>query len=964
MPVNVRWFHQQLSTPVSFVVDEPSPTYGCIFRYIEGNLGWELPAVVLEFDEHVLGSRRTVDLHDETPVKADNVTFAHIEGLLSEYLIDQKIADTAKTLKKELQQVVFPSTTFVPSVNNWILRKQKEGKFFNPDIIKVLYSRVIFPWFLPSKFKAKPHGVLFYGPPGTGKTEISSLFEEFFHSTNPSGDQSASRFFRPLVGETEKLMRDEVAVCLTNQDQNFVMIVDEFDSLGVDRNAKNEQSYKADFLNQMLALVGSSKYRNLLLVACTNFKEKLDPAILRDGRLDLHIYVPPLSPEERREFLKRRLAIHSEETNKEGIYIPPEDLEPFIRMTVNFTAGQFARLLREISDYKEFHGESDWTPDLLLTASKEYLNAQERPNLAFNEFQIANDQHLFESVALKITLFNTYKSNLSAYIRSAQASKFSLNGQVSGRFILGLTTDPFLEPELCQCIVPGFFPKKSISFKLAVAKDDVIGMNETNVFHMLQPVISNYQIQYVQLINQKTVPKDSFTQFFRSKITECEKSPVPSLIVVFVDQIIESTPQISSKVQNTVSATFGSAQAWKQQNTRGQTQSKSIERGQGDVRTQSSTYAQSIEGSVKSHQTAIKSQLDRWAKGEVFAQSQDDFMSRGYSSELSWNHDTRKSFSKSAANQFGGSVERSKANQQTTKDNSRDKQVSADLDTSLVTRTHKGTSDTADQSRGATTKFSTDKSMSVGSQDQSSYGSGTVKEEIQSVERQKVLNFEKLRSAVDSSVFSTNTALTSQNSQSTTDEFMSQFKNEIMRTSEPQKNEVLNTLSTILKEYANFGYEHKPFIALVVETSVTYRWMHSAVLWGQLACPIPTRACLYPNMMNPRFLNECLSKCASSLVALEMQEPTANRESLTPAGFLTWLANMDGESSWVFPRLVELKLKGSLQFNETNTRIKNWNRETQVKLVHRLKEAFPVLERFTCEPFQDCFLWEDTFTNV
>lgn len=176
-----------------------------------------------------------------------------------------------------------------------------DRKHFNPEIIKTLYNRVILRWFHP-KLEAKPFGVLFYGPPGTGKTEITSLFEEFFHVTNPKGNlliwevvnfflllfhffliflpffnlvfntfyysftatsiilslshfllfstsfffqfssyegqKSANRFFRPHVGDTEKLMRDEVAICKTRRDQFFVMIIDEFDSLGSDRSSK------------------------------------------------------------------------------------------------------------------------------------------------------------------------------------------------------------------------------------------------------------------------------------------------------------------------------------------------------------------------------------------------------------------------------------------------------------------------------------------------------------------------------------------------------------------------------------------------------------------------------------------------------------------------------------------------------------------------------------------------------
>lgn len=61
-------------------------------------------------------------------------------------------------------------------------------------------------------------------------------------------------------------------------------------------------------------------------------------------------------------------------------------------MTINFTAGQFTRIMREINDFKYFN-DLEWSGDLLLNATKEYLKTQERPNLSFNELQLATDQH-------------------------------------------------------------------------------------------------------------------------------------------------------------------------------------------------------------------------------------------------------------------------------------------------------------------------------------------------------------------------------------------------------------------------------------------------------------------------------------------------------------------------------------------------------------------------------------------
>ncbi len=47
-------------------------------------------------------------------------------------------------------------------------------------------------------------------------------------------------------------------------------------------------------MNQFIAIVGSKEYHNLFVILATNFKEKLDAAVIRDGRVGYHIFIGPM----------------------------------------------------------------------------------------------------------------------------------------------------------------------------------------------------------------------------------------------------------------------------------------------------------------------------------------------------------------------------------------------------------------------------------------------------------------------------------------------------------------------------------------------------------------------------------------------------------------------------------------------------------------------------------------------
>ncbi|MFH1308181.1 MAG: CDC48 family AAA ATPase [archaeon] len=147
-----------------------------------------------------------------------------------------------------------------------------------------------------------PRGVLLYGPPGTGKTLLAKAVAKeaeanFIQVKGPS-------LLSMWVGKSEEGVRKvferarQVAPC--------IVFFDEIDSLASRRGADpSHHRVTEQVLNQILAeMDGLEEMRNVLVIGATNRPDMLDPAILRPGRFDRIVLVPPPVKEGREEILK------------------------------------------------------------------------------------------------------------------------------------------------------------------------------------------------------------------------------------------------------------------------------------------------------------------------------------------------------------------------------------------------------------------------------------------------------------------------------------------------------------------------------------------------------------------------------------------------------------------------------------------------------------------------------------
>lgn len=161
----------------------------------------------------------------------------------------------------------------------------------------------------PERFKASgsriPRGVLLCGPPGTGKTLLARAVAGeagvSFLSLN------ASEFVEMFVGVGAARVRDLFATARSMAPA--IIFIDEIDSVGRIRGGAQGNDERDQTLNQMLSeMDGFDSDSQVVVMAATNRKDVLDPALIRPGRFDRSVMVPLPDYQGRIEILKVHLA--------------------------------------------------------------------------------------------------------------------------------------------------------------------------------------------------------------------------------------------------------------------------------------------------------------------------------------------------------------------------------------------------------------------------------------------------------------------------------------------------------------------------------------------------------------------------------------------------------------------------------------------------------------------------------
>ena len=172
------------------------------------------------------------------------------------------------------------------------------GKEFNEIFRRAFSSRIFDSSIVREMGIHHVRGMLLYGPPGCGKTLIARKIGQVLNSREPkivNGPEILDKYVGGSEAKIRALFADAEKEEVEKGDESMlhIIILDEIDAICKTRGSVRDNTGVSDsIVNQLLSKIdGVDSLNNILIIGMTNRKEMIDDALLRPGRLEVHVEI-------------------------------------------------------------------------------------------------------------------------------------------------------------------------------------------------------------------------------------------------------------------------------------------------------------------------------------------------------------------------------------------------------------------------------------------------------------------------------------------------------------------------------------------------------------------------------------------------------------------------------------------------------------------------------------------------
>lgn len=361
-------------------------------------------------------------------------------------------------------------------------------------IFRRAFASRIFPPGLVEKLGIQHvKGMLLYGPPGTGKTLIARQIGKMLNAREPkviNGPEVLNKYVGQSEENIRKLFADAEKEYKEKGDESglHIIIFDELDAVCKQRGsgAGGGTGVGDSVVNQLLSkLDGVDQLNNILLIGMTNRKDMIDDALLRPGRLEVHMEISLPDEHGRQQILN----IHTTKMRANGVMDTDVDITELAKRTKNFSGAEIGGLVKSATSFAfnrhvkvgTMAGVSDDVSNMKVNRS-DFEHALEEVKPAFG----VSEEELENCVRGGILHFSPYIQDILQEGRLFVSQVRSMGSTPVFSVCLHGTANAGKTALAAKIAIDSGYP-----FIKLISPEDMIGMNEAQKISHLTKVFTD-----------------------------------------------------------------------------------------------------------------------------------------------------------------------------------------------------------------------------------------------------------------------------------------------------------------------------------------------------------------------------------------------------------------------------------------------------------------------------------------